>query len=554
MMTNFDPVSLGIMWDRLVSITDEILVALVNTSFSTNVRESYDLSVVLFDPTGNSLAQGTYSVPSFTGTAPPTIRHMLAKFPPESLRPGDVIATNDPWLGTGHLFDVNVMRPVFKGGDLVGFTMSITHLPDIGGRGFSATAAEVFEEGLRIPICMLSRQGQLNEELLELIRTNVRVPEQTVGDLMANITCNEVGARLLVEFMEEYGIDDLRPLSRAIIGHSESAMHTKIRQMPDGVYHNRIQVEAVEEPSTLACTVEIRGEEIFFDFTGTSPAVRAGINVPFCYTKAFSAYAVKCLTIPTIPNNEGSVRPVKCSAPRGCILNAVPPSPTGGRHIIGHFVNPLVFGALAEAVPDLVQADSGMLNLVNFQGSRPNGIGVSSIFFASGGFGALKGMDGAPTTPSPSNMTGTPIEVWENLTASTILKKELLADSGGPGRYRGGMGQEIIIRNDSGNLCTISTLAGRTEFPPLGMAGGLPGSLRKYWVNGQEVHPKGRYVLKPGDQVRMVEAGGGGYGDPRERDPQKVLEDVRQGFVSPEGALRDYGVKVELAKGKAVRI
>lgn len=354
--------------------------------------------------------------------------------------------------------------------------------------------------------------------------------------------------RLCNSFMEEYGIDDLQSLSRAIIGHTEIAIRTKILEMPDGVYQNCIQVEAVEEPSTLACTVEIRGGDIIFDFTGTSNAVRVGINVPFCYTKAFSAYAIKCLTLPTIHNNEGSVIPVKCSAPPGCILNAVPPSPTGGRHIIGHFVNPLIFGALAEAVPDQIQADSGMLNLVNFQGMRPDGIAFSSIFFASGGFGALKGMDGAPTTPSPSNMTGTPIEVWENLTASTILKKELLTDSGGPGRYRGGLGQEIIICNDSENLCTISTLAGRTEFPPLGIAGGFPGSLRKYWINGQEVHPMGRYMLKPGDQVRMVEAGGGGYGDPRERELQKVFEDVRQGFVSPKAALRDYGIKVDTVK------
>jgi N-methylhydantoinase B len=194
-----------------------------------------------------------------------------------------------------------------------------------------------------------------------------------------------------------------------------------------------------------------------------------------------------------------------------------------------------------------------MLNLVNFQGKRPDGRGVSSIFFASGGFGALKGMDGAAAVPSPSNMTGTPIEVWENLTATTMLKKELLADSGGAGRYRGGLGQEIIIRNDSKNLCTISTLAGRTEFPPLGMAGGRPGGLRKYWVNENEIHPKGRYVLKPGDQLRMKEAGGGGFGDAFERPLESVLQDVKEGFVTVEGALRDYRVQVDIVRFIAER-
>ena len=552
-MNQFDPVSLGIMWDRLISITDEILTALVRTSFSTNVRESYDLSCVLFDSTGSSLAQGTYSVPSFTGTAPPTLKHMLEKFPPHTLKPGDVIMTNDPWLGTGHLFDINVMRPVFRGSQLVGFTMSITHLPDIGGRGFSATATEVYEEGLRLPVCKLVSAGKLDEKLLELICTNVRVQEQVVGDLKANITCNEVGGRLLVEFMEEYGIDDLVPLSRAIIHQSEKAMREKINEIPDGKYSNRIQVEGWEGPITLACEVQVSGDHIHIDFKGTDPAIPMGINVPLCYTIAFSAYAVKCLTIPSIPNNEGSILPVTVSAPENCILNALPPFPTGGRHIIGHFVNPLVFGALSEAVPDKVQADSGMLNLINVQGKHSNGRGVSSIYFASGGFGALKGIDGAPVTPSPSNMTGTPIEVWENLTSMTILKKALLPDSGGPGKYRGGLGQEIILRNDTNHPLTISCLAGRTEFPPLGVHGGKPGRPREYRVNGNLVHPKGRYVLKPGDIIRTIEAGGGGFGDPFERLPEKVLEDLKEGFVTVEAALRDYGVKVDLDRFTAGR-
>lgn len=552
-MNKLDPVSLGIYWDRLVSITDEILAALVRTSFSTNVRESYDLSCVIFDAEGRSLAQGTYSVPSFTGTAPLTIRHMLNRFPSDTLRPGDVVITNDPWLGTGHLFDINVMRPVFKGARLVGFTMSITHLPDIGGRGFSATASEVYEEGLRLPICKLATEGRPNEELLELIRTNVRVSEQVIGDLTANMTCNEVGGRLLLEFMNEYEIDDLKPVADAVIEGTAKAMREKIARMPDGVYENEMKVEAAEEPVILACNVEIDGQIICFDFTGTDPAVRAGINVPLCYTRAFAVYSVKCITIPSIPNNEGSVAPISVFAPEGCILNAQPPSPTGGRHIIGHFVTPLVFGALEKAVPELIQADSGMLNLVNFQGTHRDGQGVSSIFFASGGFGALDGLDGAAVTPSPSNMTGTPIEVWENLTGTTVTRKELLADSGGPGEYRGGLGQETVVKNDSGHPMTISTLAGRTEFPPRGVRGGRCGGLRRYWINDGEVHPKGRYVLKPGEELRMVEAGGGGYGDPKRRPVEKVIEDVRKGFVTVEGARRDYGVVVDLISGKAVR-
>lgn len=537
----YDPIALGIQWDRLIAIADEIINALVRTSFSTNVRESYDLSCVVFDRKGRSIAQGAYSVPSFTGTAPATLAHMLAKFPPETLRPGDVIATNDPWMGTGHLFDVNVMQPVFRRGALVGYTMSITHLPDIGGAGFSATAREVYEEGLRLPIIRLAREGMVDEAWIELVRTNVRVPEQTIGDLMANVSCTTVGARMLVEFMDEYGIDDLVPLADAILAHSERAIRDELLAIPEGVYENAIDIEGHADPLRLACRIAIRGGEAFADFGGSSLAVPAAINVPLCYTRAMTCHAIKCLTTPKIPNNEGSVRPIHASAPEGSILNPVPPSPTGGRHIVGHFVNPLVYGALARALPDRVQGDSGMLNLVNVQGRTREGTGVSSIFFASGGFGALKGIDGQSTTPAPSNMTGTPVEVWENLTGMFVESKELLPDSGGPGEFRGGLGQRIALINDSGAPMTVSCLAGRTEFAPQGVLGGRPGGMRTIAINGRVVHPKGRYVLAPGDRIDTIEAGGGGYGDPLRRARAAVAADLRQGFVTPEAARRDYG-------------
>ena len=537
----YDPIALGIQWDRLIAIADEIINALVRTSFSTNVRESYDLSCVVFDRKGRSIAQGAYSVPSFTGTAPATLAHMLAKFPPETLRPGDVIATNDPWMGTGHLFDVNVMQPVFRRGALVGYTMSITHLPDIGGAGFSATAREVYEEGLRLPIIRLAREGAVDEAWIELVRTNVRVPEQTIGDLMANVSCTTVGARMLVEFMDEYGLDDLVPLADAILAHSERAIRDELRAIPEGVYENAIDIEGHADPLRLACRIAIRGGEAFADFSGSSLAVPAAINVPLCYTRAMTCHAIKCLTTPKIPNNEGSVRPIHATAPEGSILNPVPPSPTGGRHIVGHFVNPLVYGALARALPDRVQGDSGMLNLVNVQGRTREGTGVSSIFFASGGFGALKGIDGQATTPAPSNMTGTPVEVWENLTGMFVESKELLPDSGGPGEFRGGLGQRIALVNDSGQPMNVSCLAGRTEFAPQGVLGGRPGGMRSIAINGAPVHPKGRYVLAPGDRIDTVEAGGGGYGDPLRRARTAVEADLRQGFVSPDGAKRDYG-------------
>jgi N-methylhydantoinase B len=548
-MTNtelrIDAVNLGIMWDRLVSLTDEILTSLVRTSFSSIARESYDLSVVVLDAEGNAIAQGSYSVPSFTGTAAPTLRHMLRKFPPETLRSGDIIATNDSWMGTGHLFDISVMRPVFRGDRLVGYTMSISHLPDIGGVGFSTAATEIFHEGLRLPICKLAREGEVDGFILDLFRANSRVPDQTIGDVMANITCNEVGGRQLLEFMDDYGLDDLGPLSRAIRDQAEAAMQEKIRGWRDGTYTYEADLEGVDEPIRIAATVTVAGDSVAIDFAGTSGCVNRGINVPFVYTRAMANYAIKCLTIPTIPNNEGSTAPIAIAAPEGCILNALPPSATGGRHLVGHFVTPAVFNALAEAVPAMAQADCGMVSIANFRGTHRDGRQISTLYFAAGGFGALKGHDGAPTTPGPTNMAVVPVEIWEGLTSLTIERKEMTADSGGPGASRGGVGQETVMRNDTGHPVIVFTMAYRTQFPARGLLGGKDGRLRENRINGENIHPKGQFTLLPGHRISFLEAGGGGFGDPAARPRELVLRDIRNGSISLVGAKRDYGVELD---------
>jgi N-methylhydantoinase B len=444
------------------------------------------------------------------------------------------------------------MRPVFKDGRIVAYTMSITHLPDIGGIGFSAAASEIYQEGLRLPVVKLVAEGVVNPFLVDLIRANVRVPEQTMGDVQANITCNEVGGRFLLEFMDEYGIDDLRPLSAAIRETSEAAMRGKIGEMKPGTYHNEIQIEGIDGPLTLACRVDVGADEVAIDLAGTGPSVRRGINVPFCYANAMALYSIKCLTIPSIPNNEGSVRPIRVTAPEGCILNAVPPSPTGGRHIIGHFVSPLIFGALAEAAPDKVQADCGMIDIMTVQGRHLDGRDITTLYFASGGFGSLQGHDGPEATPGPSNMAVVPVEVWETLTSMTVRHKSFLADSGGPGAARGGVGQEVVLRNDSGHPMSVFCMANRTEFPALGYQGGRPGAKRETRVNGETVHPKGHYRLAPGGEVALLQAGGGGYGDPVARPPDLVRRDLESGLVTPEGARRDYGVDPEtILEGKA---
>ncbi|MSO73722.1 MAG: hydantoinase B/oxoprolinase family protein [Alphaproteobacteria bacterium] len=546
-----DAVGLAIMWDRLVALTDEIVSTLVRTSFSTIVRESYDLTVVVVDADGRLMAQGSISAPPFIGTAPLTMKHVLRRFPPETLAPGDVIITNDPWQGTGHLFDVNVVRPVFRKGRIAGYTMSITHLPDIGGVGFGASAAEIYHEGLRIPLRKIVSAGALDESLLDLIRANVRVPEQVIGDVMANLTANEVGGRMLTEFMDEYGLADLDALSAAIRGQAERVTRARIRAMRPGRYTNRIQIEGIDAPITLACAIEIAGDGVTIDFAGTGACVPRGINVPYCYTNAMSLYSIKCLTSWDLPNNEGATAPIKVIAPEGCILNAQLPFPTGGRHSTGHFVSPLVFGAMKDAAPDLVQSDTGMIDILNFRGIHRNGGEFSTMWFSAGGFGAVKGHDGPNVTPGPSNMAVVPVEIWEDVTGTLIERKTLLTDSAGAGEARGGLGQEVVFRNDTGQPLTVFSMANRTEFPPLGFHAGRDGARRAHLINGKAIHPKGQNVLAPGDRLTLHQPGGGGFGDPKRRKPEQIRRDIAEGFVSREAAVRDYGAVIADDLGEA---
>jgi len=541
-MTQYDPITTGILWDRLISITNEITLTLVRTSFSTIVRESWDLASILFDPSGRSLAQGNYGMPTFVGTAPQTMRHMLARYPAETLRPGDVIITNDTWMGTGHLWDVNVMRPAFRKGKLVGFAMTITHLPDIGGRGYSAINGSIYEEGLQIPVMKLFREGQVNEDLMELIRKNVRVSEMVVGDLMANVTATEVGCRKLVEFMDEYAIEDMQPLADRIISQSEAAMRRAIAGIPDGVYRNRLELEGPDDtPISIACAITIAGDRFFADFAGSGPPVAASMNVPLIYTSAMTSYSAKCLLLPKTPNNHGSVTPIEVSAPGDCILNAPPPHAFGARHLVGHNVMPLVFGALAEALPDKVQAEPAYTNIMNFFGRRRDGDEFSTLYFSAGGLGALAGMDGNSATPSPSNMRGIPTEVWEATSNVFVERRALRPDSGGAGEFRGGLGQTTVLRNDTAHPLTLFGVGRRDEFPARGLHGGKPGLKRVFKINGEQINPRRRYVLAPGDRIELADAGGGGYGDPAKRAPARLERDLEEGFVTPEGVRRDYG-------------
>ncbi len=526
-----DPVDLKILWDRLVGITDEGVSALIRAAFSTVVREAHDLSVMLLDADGELLAQGTHSIPSFTGSAPATLAHMLARFPPESLAPGDVVITNDPWMGTGHTYDVNVMAPVFRGGRVVAYALSVTHLPDVGGQGFGGEAADVYQEGLRLPVLKLARGGRLEPLLLDLLRVNVRVPEQVVGDVMANVACVNVLGRRLDAFMDEYAIADLAPLSRQIRAFSERAMRRRIGEMPDGAWPAEMTIEGVDSPLTLRCVVTVRGDSIAIDYAGTDACVRHGINVPFCFTNGYSIHAVKCVAAAAIPNNGGATRAISVSAPEGSILNARPPHAVAARHSVGWFLPTLIFRALAPAAPGAVQADSGMIAMVAFRGARRDGRPFATLHFASGGFGAAAGADGEPTLSTPSSNAAIPVEVWEAATGVAITRKALRPGSGGAGAARGGLGQEVFMRNDTGRDLVVDVMGVHTDYPARGLFGGGPGAAREFRVDGRKVARKGRFVLRPGETLERYEAGGGGFGDPADRPPDRAAEDRRLGLV-----------------------
>ncbi|RAH97792.1 hydantoinase [Acuticoccus sediminis] len=545
----FDAVDLSILWERLVSITDEGATALIRTSFSTLVREGFDLSVLIFDADARMIAQSTKCIPVFIGTAPITLSHMLAKFPGETLDPGDVVISNDPTIGTGHMYDLAVMRPIFRDGALAGYAMSITHLPDIGGMGFSVSAREIYHEGLRLPITKLMVKGELNADLMELIKLNVRVPEQVAGDIHANLACTAVVVRQVLEFMDEYGLDSLAALADEILAQSENAVRQALLRMPDAEYTSEADVEAYDEIRTLRCRVVKKGDRLRIDFEGTGPCVGAGINVPFPYTRAMALYAIKCITTPSIPNNDGATALIEVVAPVGSILAAVPPAPSAGRHTIGHFVVPLIFDAMARIVPDRVMAASGLIDIMTFQGRHADGREMAANYFVSGGFGALQDLDGRQTTPGSSNMGTTPIEVFEPLSGLLVEEKALLPDSGGAGTFRGGAGQTVVLVNASGNDMVLFSMANRTRFAAEGLFGGLPGAKRSHMIDGQEVVGQGRHVMPPGSRLTLRQAGGGGYGPPEGRSTADIEKDIDDGFLTRDGAVAAYGERARGAGG-----
>jgi N-methylhydantoinase B len=544
---SFDPISLEIFWSRLISIADEAATSLVRTAFSTIVRESNDYGTVIMDRRGDSICENTGGIASFSCILPRTTKAFLEKYPADTWRPGDAVITNDPWLATGHLPDFTVVSPIFHDGALVGFSGSIAHSPDVGGALWSADCHEIFEEGIRILPSRLLEAGEWNNTLLDVLLGNVRVPEQVIGDLGAQVVANEVAARRVIEFLEDTNLQNLQSLAAVLHARSDSSMRQAIADVPDGTYRATLEADGFDEDITrIVCAVTVSGERMHIDYEGTSPQINRGINCVMNYTHAYSVYPIKCALDPLSPRNEGSYRSITVSAPERSILNPVFPAPCSARQLTGHLLAGVIYQALAEVLPDKVIADSGGAPTMRalFSGVRDDGSPFSQVLFASGGMGATPVKDGLSTTAFPTNVGAGSIEAYESVAPLLVWKKQLLTDSGGAGKYRGGLGQVVEIELRTTAAARLSLLSDRHNHPAAGMLGGLPGSSSSItFEDGTKPHPKSRSTVQSGRRVVLHYAGGGGYGDPNTRDRYAVREDVAAGYVSEKAARQLYGME-----------
>ncbi|MCH9673249.1 MAG: hydantoinase B/oxoprolinase family protein [Gammaproteobacteria bacterium] len=545
-----------VMWNRLISVVEEQAQTLVRTAFSTSVREAGDLAAAVFDDQGRMLAQAVTGTPGHINSMAEGVIHFITKHPVESMVPGDVFITNDPWLTSGHYHDITVVTPTFLNGKVVALFANTCHVVDIGGRGFGPDARQVFEEGLNIPILHLFRAGEVNETLLDIVRTNVREPQQVVGDIFSFAGSNEIGSKRLLSMMKEFRLDDLNALAEFIIDSSRVATMERIRSLKNGTFRNQLIMDGYDGPVTLQAALTVNDDTIHVDYEGTSPAAPHGINVVLNYTKAYTCFGVKCAVAPDIPNNYGSLEPITFAAPEGCILNAPRPYAVSARHIIGHLLPDTILGCMHQVLDAGVQAE-GSASLWNCQlrggpsvtpnagydGELPN---FEMLQFNSGGTGARPNKDGLSATAFPSGVRGMPVEVNEAITPVVFWRKEFREDSGGAGTWRGGLGQAIEIGGADGIPFDVLAMFERVDNAPKGRDGGGAGANgRVTLASGATLRSKGQQTIPPHDRLRLDMAGGGGFGDPGARAPALVAEDVRNGVVSAAAAREHYLVVVD---------
>lgn len=541
-----------VMWNRLIAVVEEQAQSLLRTAFGTITREAGDLSAGVYNADGHMIAQAMTGTPGHVNTMATAVGHFFKHFPQSTMKPGDVYVTNDPWLGTGHLFDYVMMTPVFLGRKLVAFFASTCHVIDVGGVGMSAKANSSFEEGTLIPHLMMRKAGRLNEELLSVILANSRNPVEVRGDLLSLVSANDTGARRLIEMMTEFRLTSLEPLAKHILTTSEKGAREAIKAMPEGEWSYEMPLDGYESPIAIKSKLTIKNGKITIDFSGTSPASIFGINSPRTYTHAYSVFGLKAVIAPHVPNNIGSLSCFDLVTEPGTCVDPIRPSPVTARHVIGQMLADAVFGCLAQALPGKVQAESAgsiwILGLNSAHGRVPasetagaKDFGVISI--ALGGVGGRPGKDGLATTAFPSGIGAIPLEITETQCPLYFRRKEYLTDSGGAGEWRGGLSQAIEIANRENAPFAISAATfDRIKFAAQGRDGGAPGVKGVARLgSGQALPDKGIHVVPKGDSLVVELPGGGGFGEPRLRARQLVEADVKAGIVSLQAARTEYG-------------
>jgi len=545
--------SLDVIWPRLVAATDEMATTLFRTAFSHDVIEVHDMSTGLFDDRGNLISQSRHGATGHVGAMPMLGKSLVRTFPIETIRPGDIFISNDPWICNGHTADVFVIMPAFHKERLIGFAINSVHHVDIGGRKGSGLAEEVYEEGVIIPLMRMYSAGEPNEALFSLLARNVRFSEKVLGDLRAQIASNWVGCDGLLRIATDHKLDDMRAVTDEIISRTERAMRSGIATLPSGRYSKSLDVEigGQSEPGRIELALTIDRDKVLADFTGTSAQVRRPINSPINYTRSYVALPLKLVCEPLLPNNEGTYRPLTMNVPEGCLINPTYPAACFWRLSTGMLVSELVFRILAEIAPERVPADSGSMPTWQFyvNGSLRNGEGWALHQHAFGGQGGRPGADGLGAISFPYNVRNVSAEWSETETPVLFERRELIADSGGAGKFRGGLGEELAFRVephadiDASRVLTLNGAAGRMRFPPIGVCGGKEGSLGWIAVNDRPIEPTTApdISFNPGDLVRLKIPGGGGHGDPKVRSQEAIEADLRDGYITVEGARRDYG-------------
>jgi N-methylhydantoinase B len=530
---------LQVVWNRLLSIVEEGAQTLLRTAFSSTVREAGDLSFGLFDAHGNMVTQAVTGTPGHVNTLAESMKHFIRRFPAASLCDGDAFITNDPWLASGHLHDLTVARPVFNKGRLVAFLSCCCHQVDVGGLGQGADGRSIFEEGLQIPPMRLVKAGLLNDDLLQIITENVRTPAQVRGDILSYVTANENAARQLVALLDELGLDDIDAPSDIILRRSRRAVEDAIAHLPKGRWSHSLVADGYDAPITLVASMTISDREILVDFEGSSKASAFGINVAANYCLAYTAFALKMVVAPDAPNNTGSLGPFRVVAPIGSILNAPRPWPVSARHLVGQMLPDVVFGCLDQALPGRVPAEGASCNwTVQLRRGPDQATGgtpmFDTVFFNTGGAGARPTLDGLSATAFPSGVKAMPVEVVEHGAPIVVWKKELLPDSGGAGKHRGGLGVRVVIgARDLGPMSLLAMFE-RVDNVARGRAGGRPGGRgRVYLQSGETLNSKGLQVIPAGDRLVLETPGGAGYGDPQTRSVEALKSDLIRGLVSP---------------------